>query len=311
MWPELRYEDWKDCCQTVHRWLQIIGKIRLSKSPWINHGWQSPLYLTTRGLTTSLIHDGSRAFSIDFDFVDHFFRIAVSDGRTAQFALRAESVASFHRRCFDALSAVGIEAAIHEKPNELPDETPFLIDQAHHYYDPEFMWRFWQAMLQVEKVMQVFRSKFIGKVSPIHFFWGSMDLAMTRFSGRRAPEHPGGVPHLPDLVTRDAYSHEVSSCGFWPGNDYQYPHAAFYSYAYPMPPGYAAAKILPRGAFWHEKMREFILPYDAVQSVAAPEQVLLEFFQTTYEAAANLGNWDRHALEDSPYLEQLQKKHAA
>jgi hypothetical protein len=306
LWPELRFEDWKEGCQTFHRWLQIVGKIRISKSPWINHSWQTPLYLTSRGMTTSLIHEKDRAFSIEFDLIDQVLRIEVSDGKVDYFPLVSESVASFHGRCFMSLASLGIHASIKEIPNELPDAIPLNQDDVHHTYDPETAKRFWQVMLQVERVMQIFRSKFLGKVSPIHLFWGSMDLAVTRFSGRRAPEHPGGIPHLPDLVTREAYSHEVSSCGFWPGTENQYPNPAFYSYAYPTPTGFSGAKIAPKEAFWHDQMREFLLPYDAVRGDINPEQKLLDFFQSTYEAAANLGGWDRPALEESVYLKQLQ-----
>lgn len=311
VWPELRFEDWQDGCETLHRWLQIVGKIKIAKSPWINHGWQSALYLTTRGVTTSLIHHGPKAFSIDFDFIVHDVTIAGSDGRLERFPLASMNVAEFHDLCFSALRNIGVEATIRELPNELPDATPLNKDRERNTYDPEFTRRFWRVLLQVERVMRIFRARFIGKASPIHLFWGSMDLAVTRFSGRRAPEHPGGVPHLPDLVTREAYSHEVSSCGFWPGNAYQYHHPAFYSYAYPIPEGFSAASVLPAGAEWNEKMKEFLLSYEAVRNSRNPDETLIAFFQSTYDAAANLGKWDRRALEHSDYLEQLQNRAAA
>lgn len=307
-WPELAFADWRESRQTLHRWLQIVGKVRLSKSPWMNHGWQTPLYLTARGLTTSLVHDGARSFSIDFDFVDHALEVVESHGGKMRMPLLPESVASFYTRFFSCLGKLGIEAEIDQYPNELPDRTPFSKDHAHASYEPEAVRRFWQAMLRAERVMQIFRSKFLGKASPVHFFWGSMDLAVTRFSGRRAPEHPGGVPNLPDLITREAYSHEVSSCGFWPGND-QVPYAAFYSYAYPKPEKFEVAPVRPAAAFYHQGMREFLLPYDAVREAASPEAALLDFFESTYEAAANLGRWDRRALEEDSYLHRLQVLH--
>jgi hypothetical protein len=306
LWPALDYKSWRDTCQTLHRWTQIVGKIRLANSPWINHSWGSTLYVTSRGLTTSVIHKDSFSFSIDFDFVSHLLRIERSDGKSASVPLVAESVAVFHQKCFESLHDLAIDTRISNLPNELGDAVPFTADQLHCTYDPEAAHRFWLVLLHVDRVMKEFRSHFSGKVSPVHFFWGSFDLAVTRFSGRRAPEHPGGVPHLPDLVTREAYSHEVSSCGFWPGND-RFPLPAFYSYAYPFPPGFEASKILPECAYFHAPLREFILPYDAIRELKDPESAVLEFFQTTYEAAAQLGRWDRAGLEESPYLKALQR----
>lgn len=307
-WPDLPYEGWKETRETLHRWLQIVGKIRLSKSPWLNHGWHSTLYVTARGLTTSVIHDGELSFSIDFDFVVHELRIQRSNGTTSRFPLKSESVATFYNRCIEGLCDVGIDVKIFGQPNELVDALPFQKDQIHQTYDPEFANRFWRVLLETDRVMKIFRSRFIGKASPVHFFWGSLDLAVTRFSGRRAPEHPGGIPHLPDLVTREAYSHEVSSCGFWPGND-QFPTAAFYSYAYPQPDRFGFAAV-PEGAYYHPALREFILPYDIVRNASSPDDRLMEFLEATYGAAADLGNWDREALEHSSYLEALQKRAA-
>jgi hypothetical protein len=309
-WPELGYEDWRPTRETLHRYLQIIGKVRLSKSPWINHSWQSSLYLTARGLTTSLIHDVELSFTIELDFIMHRLRIESSDGRIAERPLESRSVAWFYSGCLGALAELGIQARICRTPNELPDRLLLSDDEVHRTYDPESARRFWQVLLNAERVMTLFRSRFIGKTSPVHVFWGSLDLASTRFSGRRAPEHPGGVPNLPDLVVREAYSHEVSSCGFWSGDE-RFPRAAFYSYAYPEPSGFSRADVGPWAARYDEKLREFVLPYDAVRASATPEADLLEFFQSSYEAAADLGGWDRHALEDSPYLRELQKKAAA
>lgn len=305
LWPGLNYESWKDTLQTVHRWTQIVGKIRLSKTPWVNHAWNSTLYVTERGLTTSVIHDRGVSFSIGFDFVRHALRVTRSDSKTVTLPLVEESVATFHGKCMGALDILGINCEIHDRPNEVLDNTPFSKDVTHHTYDPDQAHRFWRALLEADRELKLFRSRFVGKVSPVHFFWGSFDLAVTRFSGRRAPEHPGGFPHLPDLVAREAYSHEVSSCGFWPGNE-QLPYPAFYSYAYPKPPGFEKEGVRPRGAFFHEGLREFILPYEVVRTASAPSELLQEFFQSSYEAAADRGRWDRPLLEESPYLWALQ-----
>jgi hypothetical protein len=308
-WPELPYENWKETHSTLHRWLQIVGKVRLVKTPWMNHSWHSTFYLTARGLTTGLIHEPERAFSMDFDFIDHLLQIRCSDGRITSIPLRSEPVARFYDRCFKAFSALGIEVTIHTAPNELPDVMRLDRDEVHRTYDPEAVHRFWQILLHCERVMQKFRSKFVGKVSPIHLFWGSFDLAATRFSGRKAPPHPGGVPHLPDLVVREAYSHEVSSCGFWPGNDLV-PFPAFYSYCYPVADQFGKMHVKPNEAFYHEQLREFILPYEVVRTAESPDSMLLEFFQSTYEAAAQLGKWDRELLEESSILKELQAKQA-
>jgi uncharacterized protein DUF5996 len=295
-WPELPTASWRDTCETLHLWSQIVGKIRLVRSPWLNHSWHVALYVTARGLTTSPIPDGVRDFQIDLDFIDHVLRISTSDGATRQFALAGKSVAGFYTAIMVALAELGIAVAIDEMPNELPEPIKFSHDNKHASYDPDAVRRFFQILLNADRVLRQFRTSFLGKASPVHFFWGSFDLAVTRFSGRRAPRHPGGVPHLSDAVACEAYSHEVSSAGFWPGSGaIDYP--AFYSYAYPEPPGFRAARVAPNAAFFSETLGEFILPYDAVRTAANPEQALLEFLQSTYEAAANAAKWDREALE--------------
>ena len=295
-WPELPTGAWRDTYETLHLWTQIIGKIRLVRSPWLNHSWHVALYVTARGLTTSPIPDGTRSFQIDLDFIDHVLRISTSDGATRQLALAGQSVASFYTAIMADLAGLGIRIAINEMPNELPEPIRFSQDRRHASYDPAAVRRFFQILVNADRVFKQFRSGFLGKASPVHFFWGSFDLAVTRFSGRRAPRHPGGVPHLSDDVACEAYSHEVSSAGFWPGSGaIDYP--AFYSYAYPEPPGFRAAQVRPDAAFFSEALGEFILPYEAVRTAAAPEQALLEFLQTTYEAAANAAKWDREALE--------------
>jgi hypothetical protein len=298
-WPELPTTAWRDTCATLQLWTQVIGKIRLSRSPWLNHSWHVTLYVNARGLTTSPVPDGRRNFEIAFDFIDHALRISTSDGAERQFPLAGQSVASFYARTNAALAELGIQVKIDEMPNELPDPVKFSRDTAHASYDPDAVRRFFQILVDADRVFKRFRSAFLGKASPVHFFWGSFDLAVTRFSGRHAPPHPGGVPHLPDAVASEAYSHEVSSAGFWPGSGaIDYP--AFYSYAYPEPAGFRAAKVKPEAAFFHDTMGEFILPYDAVRTAADPEQALFDFLQSTYEAAANAASWDREALECAP-----------
>jgi Family of unknown function (DUF5996) len=277
---------------------QIIGKIRLRESAPINHGWHSTLYVTSRGLTTSPIPYGDRTFQIDFDFIAHALWIQSSDGGVARIRLEPQTVASFYRRVLDALLSLGIEIHIHGSPNEVPDPIPFAKDEIHRAYDPVYINRYWRVLVQCDRVFKQFRSGFIGKCSPVHLFWGALDLAVTRFSGRQAPEHPGGIPNLPDRITREAYSHEVSSCGFWsgsPGTPLAYP--AFYSYAYPEPEGFSHALVRPDAAFYSADFREFVLPYDAVRLASDPDAALLEFLRSTYEAAANLSKWDRPALE--------------
>jgi Family of unknown function (DUF5996) len=295
-WPELPTAGWRETCETLQLWTQIVGKIRLERTPWLNHSWHIALYVTSRGLTTSPIPDGTRSFQIDFDFIDHQLRISSSDGATRQFALAGNSVASFYAAIMAQLAELGIHVVIDEIPNELPDPIRFSQDTSHASYDPDAVRRFFQILVDADRVFRQFRTGFLGKASPVHFFWGSFDLAVTRFSGRRAPRHPGGVPHLPDDVVCEAYSHEVSSAGFWPGSGaIDYP--AFYSYAYPDPAGFRTTKVRPDAAFFSEALGEFILPYDAVRNAAAPDAALLEFLQSTYEAAANAAKWDRDALE--------------
>jgi hypothetical protein len=295
-WPSLPLAAWSDTYATLHRWLQIVGKIRLAQSPWINHSWHVTLYVTPTGLTTATIPHEGRTFQIDVDFVDHRLIVRDSNGRTGGFALEPRSVAWFYASLMTELDALDLPVRIHPLPNELPDRVRFDRDEAHCAYDPFHANRYWRILVQADRVFRIFRARFIGKCSAVHLFWGALDLAVTRFSGRPAPPHPGGIPNLPDWVTREAYSHEVASCGFWPGGgSIAYP--AFYAYAYPEPAGFAAAPVKPAEAFYSGEFREFILPYDAVRESAAPDATLLDFLQATYEAAANLGKWDRAALE--------------
>ncbi len=298
VWPPLPLESWEDTRATLHMWIQIVGKIRLVQSPWVNHSWHVPLYVTAAGLTTSAISYGERLFNIDFDFTRHLLTIRSSDGDAAGFELGDQSVAAFYRKLMRTLDEMGLHVDICRKPNEVAPAVRFEMDETHKTYDPDAVNRFWRILFQADRLMKQFRAGFIGKCSPVHLFWGGLDLAVTRFSGRTAPQHPGGIPNLPDFVTREAYSHEVSSCGFWPGNEggpVAYP--AFYSYAYPTPAGFAEAAVKPAAAFYSKELGEFILPYDAVRQAESPDRMLLEFFQSTYEAAANLAGWDRPALE--------------
>jgi hypothetical protein len=300
LWPDLPLAAWKETAATLHLWTQIVGKIRLAQVPWINHSWQVPLYLTARGMTTSPMPHGDRTFQIDFDFIDHHLLIAASDGSIRKMTLRDRSVADFYLELTTTLADMGLGVRIHTMPCEIADCIPFEKDQIHASYDPEYANRFWRITAQVDRVFKIFRARFVGKCSPVHFFWGSFDLAVTRFSGRPAPRHPGGVPHLADWVVQEAYSREVSSCGFWPGGE-PTPFPLFYSYAYPEPPGYASATVRPAKAEYHPVLHEFILPYNEVRQAASPDETLLEFLQSTYEAAANLGKWDRGMLEwDGP-----------
>jgi hypothetical protein len=295
-WPELPTTMWRETYETLHLWTQIVGKIRLARAPWLNHSWHIALYVTARGLTTSPIPDGTGTFQIDIDLIDHALRISTSNGNERQFALAGHSVASFYAVVMADLAELGISITIDDMPNELPEPIRFSIDKKHATYDPHAVRRFFQILVNVDRVFNQFRTGFLGKASPVHFFWGSFDLAVTRFSGRRAPRHPGGVPHLSDEVACEAYSHEVSSAGFWPGSGaIDYP--AFYCYAYPEPAGFRSAQVRPEAAFFSEALGEFILPYDAVRTAAKPDQALLEFLQSTYEAAANAAQWDRTALE--------------
>ena len=297
-WPPLPFEAWKDTCATLHLWLQIVGKIRCVQSPWINHSWHVALYLTARGLTTSLIPYGRRVFQIDFDFIAHRLVIATGDAMVRTMVLEPRSVADFYRELFVQLAALGLVIKIHPVPNEIVDAIPFAEDTVHAAYDADYANRFWRALVQADRVFKQFRSAFIGKCSPVHFFWGSADLAATRFSGRMAPPHPGGVPNCPDWVTREAYSHEVASCGFWPGND-ALPYALFYAYAYPEPAGFSATRVRPEAARYDTAFGEFVLPYEVVRQAPAPEATLLDFLNDTYAAAADLGLWDRAALEQT------------
>jgi len=294
-WPVLDYAAWRETGTTLHRWTQVVGKVRLALTPWLNHGWHVPLYLGARGLGTSAIHVGGEVLEIEFDFVDHRLVLRTSSGPERGFALMPMSVADFHRRVLAELTAARIEVAIHPAPNEVEDPIPFAEDTVHAAYDRAAAHACWRALVQVDRVLRLFRTSFLGKASPVHFFWGSFDLAVTRFSGRRAPLHPGGAPGLPDGVTREAYSHEVSSAGFWPGND-AYPAAAFYSYAYPEPPGFRERPVA-KGAQFVAKLGEFILPYEAVRTAQDPESLLLDFLFDTYTAAADTGGWDRAQLE--------------
>lgn len=295
-WPALPYQDWRDTYQTLHLWLQVVGKVCLSQCAWINHSWHIALQVTARGLSTRLMGRGNSSFQIEFDFIEHQLAIRMVNGTVVGFALEPQSTASFYRKTMDALARAGIPVTIRTLPNELPDPIPFDKDETHCSYDREFANRYWRAVAQTARVFEDFRARFIGKCSPVHYFWGSADLAVTRFSGRTAPPHPGGIPNLPDWVAREAYSHEVSSAGFWAGND-QVPEAVFYSYAYPEPNGFAGARVSPEAGHFSTTLREFVLPYDDMRRSPAPEQALLAFLQSTYEAAADLGAWDRKALE--------------
>jgi len=296
VWPSLPFESWSNTCATLHMWTQIVGKIRLVQSPWINHSWGATLYVTSRGLTTSPIPYGTRTFEIEFDFFDHQLAIRNSDGRVGSLPLAPQSVAAFYKQLSEEMKRLDLTVEIHKKPNEVADPIRFDQDETHRSYDPDYANRFWRLLVQADRVMKRFRGRFIGKCSPVHLFWGALDLAVTRFSGRRAPTHPGGIPNLPDRVTREAYSHEVSSCGFWPGGG-PIPYAAFYSYAYSEPSGFSKASVKPDAAFYSADLREFILPYDTVRQSESPDETLLDFLQTTYEAAATLAGWDRASLE--------------
>ena len=295
-WPELPLSEWADTCATLHLWTQVVGKIRLAHAPLINHWWQVPLYVTSRGLTTSAISYGSRSFQLDFDFLDHDLIIQTSDGATAKITLAPRSVADFYAEVMGRLQELGLETRIWTMPVEIPDAIPFDQDNEHKSYDPEYVQRFWRILVQADRVSTQFRSRFLGKVSPVHFFWGSFDLAVSRFSGRAAPPLTSKSPNLGDWVMQEAYSHEVSSCGFWPGNG-GYGRAAFYSYAYPEPAGFSDVPVLPDSAFYDRDLGQFILPYDAVRQAQSPDDHLLDFLQSTYGAAADLAHWDRTALE--------------
>ncbi|MDR2877511.1 MAG: DUF5996 family protein [Chromatiales bacterium] len=295
-WPQLPpLKEWDDTCATVHMWTQIIGKIHLAQGPWINHSWGAALYLTTRGLTTSLLPYGTSTFAIELDFVEHKLRITTDDGLMRSFDLEPMPVAVFYRRLMDELKTLGLTIDIYPKPVEVAQAIPFDQDREHSSYDRDVMNRYWRALLQAHRVFNEFRARFTGKVSPVHFFWGSFDLAVTRFSGRTAPKHPGGAPNCANWVMIEAYSHEVSSAGFWPGTSIG--EACFYSYAYPEPQGFRSYSIAPKAAYYLPALGEYLLPYEAVRCAVDPDRALLEFLQSTYEAAAELAHWDRKRLE--------------
>ncbi len=293
--PALPFANWKDTLATLHMWTQIVGKVRLKLCPLVNHFWNVPFYLTARGMTTSAMpaqHGAVRGtVEVLFDFIDHRLFVETSDGRVASFALRAESVAEFYKRFMGALAELDVSVKIWTMPCEIPDPIRFERDNVHAAYDADSVHKFWRMLVWVDQVLKEFRAGFIGKASPVHFFWGSFDLAVTRFSGRRAPERPGA-----DFITREAYSHEASSAGFWPGGgDIVGP--AFYSYAAPEPSGFAEWKIRPAAAFYHPQLKEFLLMYDDVRTASDPKATLVDFLQSSYDAAAELGKWDRAALE--------------
>jgi hypothetical protein len=326
IWPALPFAEWKETAKTLHMWTQIIGKLRLALSPWTNHSWHVTLYLSARGLTTSPIYCGARVLEIEFDFIEHVLRIRTggttevsfqesggttvvssneSAGRDSAPSRAAEkivtlapkSVAEFYREVMNVLAALEVPVEINTTPNEVDPAIPFEKNKTDAAYDPEYANRFWRVLLQSDRIFKEFRSDFCGKCSPVHFFWGSFDLAVTRFSGRRAPQHPGGVPHLPDAVTREAYSHEVSSVGFWPGNEMM-PEPIFYSYAYPEPPGFSQAKVEPSFAKYNSQLKEFVLRYEEMRQAESPDAALLQFARATYDAASTLGGWDRAALTE-------------
>lgn len=296
-WPALRVSDWEPTRDTLHMWTQIVGKIRLTESPLINHWWQVTFYVSPRGLTTSSIPYRNRLFDMEFDFIDHVLAIRTSDGESRTVALKPKSVAEFYDETFTALQQLGIETRISASPNEVEPAIPFAEDNQHASYDPDAANLFWRQLIQAHRVIGEFRSYFIGKVSPVHFFWGSFDMACTRFSGRPAPEHPGGAPNCADWVMVEGYSHELSSCGFWPGGGAE---GAFYAYAYPEPEGFADYRVGPDAAFYSADFRQFLLPYEVVRTAAEPDRALMDFLQSTYAAAADLAGWDRAGLECDP-----------
>ncbi|HET6374089.1 MAG TPA: DUF5996 family protein [Candidatus Polarisedimenticolia bacterium] len=295
-WPLLELAGWKDTYATLHMWTQIVGKTRLALAPMENHWWQIALYVTPRGLTTSSMPHGNRTFSVDFDFIEHLLLVRVSDGAQRSLPLIPQSVADFYAGYRKTLRSLGLNAKIHPVPVEVETAIPFGKDQGHASYDPDAANRCWRLLVQADRVLKKFRGRFLGKASPVHFFWGSFDLAVTRFSGRRAPLHPGGAPNCPNYVMEEAYSRECSSCGFWPGGG-PISEPVFYSYAYPEPAGYSGRAVQPAGARYNTELREFILPYEAVRCSSDPDGDLLAFLQSTYEAAADLGQWDRAILD--------------
>jgi hypothetical protein len=294
-WPDLPVAAWKDTYATLHLWTQVVGKVRLARAPGVNHWWHIPLYVTARGLTTSPVPDGSRTFEIDFDFHDHALRIETSDGGRRQLPLASRPVADFYQDVIAALDALGVKVHIWTMPVEMADPVPFEKDRTHAAYDRQAAHTCWRLLVQADRLLKAFRGRFVGKCSPVHFFWGSFDLAVTRFSGRAAPPHPG-APNVSDRVTREAYSHEVSSAGFWPGGG-AVPEPAFYAYAYPAPAGFKDYPVRPAGAAYSPDLGEFLLPLSAVRRSPEPDAAVLDFLQSTYEAAAELAEWDRATLE--------------
>lgn len=306
-WPRLPHGEWNETIATFHLWTQIVGKVRLTLAPWLNHSWHATLYVTSRGLTTGPVPFQGRTLQTDFDLTDHGLTVSVSDGSQVSLPLEPKAVADFHRDYLAALSSLGIDVTIHPLPNEVEDPIPFPEDRTHTAYVAEHAHLLWRALVQSARVFEEFRARFIGKCSPVHLFWGSFDLAVTRFSGKDAPRHPGGIPNLPDVVTVEAYSKEVSSAGFWPGNEGA-PDPIFYSYAYPTPETFSQSRVEPEAAFWLDDLGEFVLPYEAVRAAADSDATLTAFLQSTYEAAADLAAWDRAEFERpagySPYEEQ-------
>ncbi len=291
-WPPIPFADWQPTAAALHLYLQIVGKYRLARTPWVNHSWHATLYVTPRGLTTSMIPDGDGGIEVSFDFAGNVLRGACGNGRTVEFGLQPMTVAGFHQQFTGMITELGGDATFHGFPNELPERVPFVEDDLERPWDADAVARFHRALVSVNNVFQHFRTAFRGKVSPVHLFWGSFDLAVTRFSGRRAPLHPGGIPNLPDDVTQEAYSHEVSSAGFWAGGG-PIDEAAFYAYAYPAPGGFADAGVQPEAAYWDTDFGEFVLPYAAVAGSPDPAATLLAFLESTYQAAASLADWDR------------------
>lgn len=295
-WPPLALAQWRDSYATLHMWTQIVGKTRLALAPMVNHWWQVTLYVTPRGLTTSAMPAGGRTLAVDFDFIDHGLHLRVSDGATATVRLAPRSVADFHAAYMDALRSLGIEVTMRHVPVEVETAIPFAEDHEHASYDADAAHRWWRVMASADRVMQRFRGRFQGKSSPVHFFWGAFDLCTTRFSGRRAPVHPGGAPNCPDYVMVEGYSHECSSAGFWPGGGAM-DEPAFYAYCYPEPAGYRDGKPGPEGAYYHPELREFVLPYEVVRTSASPDETLMHFLEGSYGLAADLGRWDRAAFD--------------
>lgn len=306
-WPNLNYLEWKDTYSTLHRWLQIMGKLKMCKSPWLNHSWSTALLISPRGFTTGSIPLGDRNLTMEMDLIAGQMLLLDSRGAIEVFSLEGHSVASFYHAFMKSLATLKVETSFLAAPSEMSDRIPFAEDFQHNTFDLQQARNAWQVLVRVDNVFQEYRTQFMGKSSPSHFFWGAFDLALTRFSGRKAPLHPGGIPNLPDDVAQEGYSHEVMSVGFWPGNE-MYPEAAFYSYAYPEPEGFAQAGIYPPAAFYHPQLKEFLLPYEAVRSSSEPARTLMHFLESSFEEVARLGKWDLSLLEKSPQLNSLQLK---